>query len=73
MGTLFMPDWYSHYIYLIAGVISFSGAVVSAFAGKTRARFGGWVYRAKAPKEFWWVVAIYYVAGVLFIGTFLLN
>lgn len=72
-GTLFMPDWYSQYICLILGVISFSGAVVSTCAGKTRVQFFGWVYRAKEPNVFWWVVAIYYLAGVLFIGTFLLN
>jgi hypothetical protein len=67
-----MPDWNSPirspYVFLIVGAISFFGAVVSTFAGKTRARFGGWIYRAKEPSEFWWVVAIYYLAGVFFIG-----
>ena len=66
-----MPDWYSHYIYLILGVISFSGAVVSTCTGKTRARFSGWVYRAEEPTQFWWVVTIYYLGSVLFIGIFL--
>ena len=66
-----MPDWYSHYIFLTLGVISFSAAVVWTCTGKARTRFHGWVYRAKEPDVFWWVVAIYYLAGVLFIGTFL--
>ena len=68
-----MPDWYSHYIYLILGVISFSGAAVSTCTGKTLSRGQGWVYHAKEPTVFWWVVAIYYLGGVLFIGIFLLR
>jgi hypothetical protein len=68
-----MPDWHPHYIYLILGVIFFSGAVVSTFTGKTWVRFSGLVYRAKEPDVFWGLVAIYYLAGVLFVGTFLLN
>jgi hypothetical protein len=68
-----MADWWSHYIYLILGVISFSGAVISTYTGKTRGRFTGWVYRAKEPDVFWFAVAVYYVGGVLFIGGFLLS
>ena len=30
-----------------------------------------WVYRAIEPRQFWWVVAMYYVGAVLFIGIFL--
>ena len=60
-------------IYLVLGVITLSVAVVSTCTGKTWGRFGGWVwvYRAKEPNEFWWVVAIYYLGSVLFIGIFL--
>jgi hypothetical protein len=68
-----MPDWYSDYIYLILGVIFFSGAVVSTFTGKTWVRFSGLVYRAKEPGVFWCVVAIYYLGGVFCIGNFLSN
>jgi hypothetical protein len=68
-----MPDWYSHYIYLILGVIFFSGAVVSTCTGQTWVRFSGLVYRAKEPTLFWGTVAIYCVGGVVCIGTFLLN
>jgi hypothetical protein len=71
MGRLSMPDWYSHYIYLILGIISFSGAVVSTCTGKTSARTGRWIDRAKEPKTFWWVVAIYYLGAVLFVGLYL--
>jgi hypothetical protein len=49
---------------LIAGVISFSVAVVWTCTGKVWVRFDGWVYRAKEPAGFWFVVAMYYLAGV---------
>jgi hypothetical protein len=72
-----VTDWYSllrpPYIYLILGVVSFSWAMVSTYTGKTWARFGGWVYRAEDSTEFWWIVAIYYLSGVLFVGIFLLH
>jgi hypothetical protein len=70
-----MPDMHivlrPPYIYLILGVSSFSAGVVWTCIGKARARFSGWVYRAKEPTEFWWLVALYYLGSVLFIGTFL--
>jgi hypothetical protein len=59
------------YIFLILGALSFSAAVVWTCIGKARTRYSGWVYRAKEPTQFWWVVAIYYLSSVLFIGTFL--
>ncbi len=69
-----MPDWYSllrpPYIYLIFGVTFFSLGVVSICTGKASARYS-WVYRTQEPTLFWWVVAIYYLVGVLFIGIFL--
>ena len=75
--TLFMLDWYSRQvppsIILVLGFVSLFGAVVSTCTGVTLARFSGWVYRAKEPNEFWWIVAIYYVGGVLFIGIFLCS
>jgi hypothetical protein len=72
-GTLFMPDWESRspYVWLIAGVISLFLAVVGTCTGRTCGRYRGSVYRAKEPKEFWWLVAIYYLGAVLFIGLFL--
>jgi hypothetical protein len=68
-----MPDWYSHYIYLALGIAILFWAVVSTHIGKTRSRFSGWVYRAEEPFGFWCAVAIYYVAGFLFIARFLLS
>jgi hypothetical protein len=70
-GTLFMPDLFSNppHILLILGFALLFAAVVSVCTGKTFYR--GSVYRAKDPSEFWWLVAIYFLGGVLFIETFL--
>jgi hypothetical protein len=70
-----MPDLHSlltpRYIFLITGIISLSGAVVSTYTGKSWGRPAGFVYRAKEPKQFWWLVAAYYVIGIWFIASFL--
>jgi hypothetical protein len=70
-----MPDLHSlqtsPYYYLILGIILFSLGVLWTCIGKARARFGGWVYRAQEPTQFWLVVAVYYLGGVIFIGYFL--
>ena len=67
-----MPDWYSHYIYLILGIFFFSGGVVSTCIGKTWAPHAGrTIYRAKEPSMFWWLVAMHYLIAVLFIGRYL--
>jgi hypothetical protein len=73
-----MPDWHSWhspqiespYYFLILGVLMFSGAVLSICTGKTSARTGRWIYRAKEPSTFWWVVAIYYLGALLFLGIY---
>jgi hypothetical protein len=70
---LFIPDWYDQNIDWILGLIFLCGAMVSTGTGTTLARGAGWVYRAKNPSAFRWVVAIYYVAGVAFIGRYLLS
>ena len=70
MLDLFSRPIQSPYYYLIVGLTSFSAAVVWTCIGKARARFSGWVYRDKEPNEFWWLVALYYLGGVFFIGTF---
>lgn len=59
------------YIYLMLGVISFSGVIASIWAGRTRTWGYGWVYRAQKPGDFWWLIAIYSSGGLLFIGIFL--
>jgi hypothetical protein len=70
-----MTNWDSllnpKFIYLILGVIFLSLAVVSAFTGKTIARYKGSIYRAKEPIDFWGTVGIYFVGSILFIGTYL--
>jgi hypothetical protein len=66
-----MPDLFSNppYVLLILGFASILAAVVSVCTGKTFYR--GLVYRAKDPSEFWWLVAISFLGGVLFVGMFL--
>jgi H+/Cl- antiporter ClcA len=66
LSLLRQPD-----IYLILAVISFSAAVVWTYIGKAWTRFYGWVYRAEEPTSFWWVVAVYFLGGALFIGLFM--
>lgn len=59
------------YMCLILGVISFVAGVVSTCTGVSWARYGRVIYRAKEPNEFWFDVAMTYLAGVFFIGCFL--
>jgi hypothetical protein len=59
------------YIFFILGVASISAATVFSCMGKVWVRLNGWIYRAKEPGWFWWEVALYYLAGVYFIGHFL--
>jgi hypothetical protein len=70
-----MPDLHSvlrpPYIYLILGFIFIFAAVASTCAGKTFGRYGSWAYRIKERTEFWWGVVLYFLGGVLCIGTFL--
>ena len=56
---------------LAFGVASLLLAVVGTFTGEVWARLAGPVYRAKEPKQFWRLVAAYYLGGILFIGYFL--
>ena len=70
-------NWFTKptpYAFLIFGALSSCSGLQSLFGtltGKTWALFYGWVYRAKEPNQFWSLVAIYYLVGVLFIGIFL--
>jgi hypothetical protein len=75
-GGLLMHDWLSRptpYVLLIAGVISFSAAVVWTCTGKAWIRFHGWVYRAEEPNRFWLEVVGYYLGGAVFIGAFMYS
>ncbi len=67
-----MPDWYSHHIYLILGIITFSVGVLSTCIGKTWGPHAGrTTYRAKEPSTFWWLVAMHYLSAVFFVGLYL--
>ena len=46
-------------------------AGISMCTGKTLTRGQGLVSRAKEPKTFWLIVAVWFLAGVAFIGGFL--
>jgi len=69
-----MPDWNSPlrspYIFLVAGIVLLSLGVASTCTGQVSGRFR-WVYHTEEPGVFWWLVAIYFLGGVLFIGIYL--
>jgi hypothetical protein len=67
----FRWDGPTPYGLLIFGVFSLVLAVVGTCTGETLARFEGVIYRADDPKEFWWLIAIYYLGAVGLIGYFL--
>jgi hypothetical protein len=71
--ALFLPDSFSRSSYglLIFGLFSLLLAVVGTCTGEAWARFGHVVSRAKEPKQFWRLIAIYYLGGICFIGYFL--
>jgi hypothetical protein len=55
---------------LLIGIGFILLAVISVCTGVALGR-GGPTYRAKDPKTFWWIVLIYFLGGVYFIGDFL--
>lgn len=75
MTTLLKPDLHAllrpPYTLLILGVILFSVAVVSTCTGKAWLRFYGWAYRTENPTDFWYVVAVYFLGGVVVTGIFM--
>jgi len=68
---------YSHaelpYGLLAFGVFSLFMAVAGTCTGEAWARFGQRVYRDKEPKQFWRLIAIYYLGAVCLIGYFLFK
>ena len=56
---------------LIFGVFSLFLAVRGTCTGEAWARFGVVVYRDERPKQFWLLVASYYLGGLGFTGYFL--
>jgi hypothetical protein len=56
---------------LLFGIFSLLLAVVGTCTGEALAEFGRVVHRKKEPKQFWQLIAIYYLGGVCLIGYFL--
>jgi hypothetical protein len=59
------------YIFLILSAFFLCLGAVSTYTGKTWARYGRVVYSAEEPRQFWEVVAVYYLGSVWFIVYFL--
>ena len=57
--------------YHLLGFIFLIVAGVSICAGKAPTRGQGLVSRAKEPTTFWFIVAMCFLAGIVFIGGFL--
>jgi hypothetical protein len=70
-----VPNWdalfNAKFPYFMVGGIFLAAAIGSTCAGKTIARYRGWVYRIKEPNEFWQVVVIYYLAAVVALVIYL--
>ena len=66
-------DRISHFItepYHLLGFLFLIVAGISIYTGKTLTRGQGLVSRHKEPKTFWLLVAVWFSAGVVFIGGF---
>jgi len=58
------------YGWLLFGVLWLALAVGGTFTGETLVRIHGWIFRSDDPKQFRWVIVMYYLLGLLFIGLF---
>lgn len=64
-------DRISHFItepYHLLGFFFLIVSGISICIGKTLTRGQGLVHRAKKPKTFWLIVAVWFLAGIVFIG-----
>lgn len=66
------PFWFLRPPYTLFdfGIFLLFLAAVYTYIGKAWNRGGGWVYRAKEPKRYWWEVATYYLGGIGVIAYF---
>jgi hypothetical protein len=64
------PQMQMPFICLLGGMFVCFLALVGAYTGKVWAKFQGWVYRAKEPKWFWFIVAVYFLIGGSLIGCY---
>jgi hypothetical protein len=70
-------DHYSYLIdrqhrFLLIGIVLLLMAVVFTLTGESLER-GRMAHRAEEPKRSWWDVALFYLAGIFFIGLYLFN
>lgn len=68
---MFHSDQSPPYGLLIFGFFLFILGVVGTCTGEAWGRFGSVTYRAKEPKQFWWLVASHYACGIFLIVYFL--
>jgi hypothetical protein len=61
----------SGYGFLIFGIVSLILALYATCTGEAWARWGRVIQRAEDPKRFWWLVAVYCLGSVVFIGVFI--
>jgi hypothetical protein len=52
------------------GVALFVAVLASLYSGKTRAKYQGWVYRAKEPGTYWFCIVAYLLLSFFFIWLF---
>jgi hypothetical protein len=55
---------------LFLGGFAFLMAAAATSSGRAWARFHGWVYRTKEPKQFWEIVGGFYLLGLFCIGYY---
>jgi hypothetical protein len=59
-------------VFRILGIFFLFIAALSTLTGKTSGRTRRMISRAEEPRNFWWIVVIYFAAGVGFIEYFVL-
>lgn len=70
-----MIDHFSYLIdhqhrFLLIGILLLVVTAVFTVSGEALERYRGLVYRSKEPKRFWWDVALYFGAGLFFVGLY---
>lgn len=70
---MFLSSPYSKppYGLLMFGAFLLFLAVAGTLTGEACARFGPMIYRSEKPKQFWRLIAMYYLGGAFFVGYFL--
>ncbi len=58
---------------LVCGILIIGLATYWIHVGRIWKRFGGWFYRSKEPKSFWWEVSMEYLIGIIITLYFLFK